>query len=113
MKKWGHLHTLSIGAILGVVLTAHVWMIALTCFLLGLFARRLWDATSQAAGKTGALIQARIETEKARRREVQSRARRNQEKAKATRAEAARIYKRGLMDGHLDAGRDPWPGETR
>ena len=43
MKKWGHLHTLSIGAILGVVLTAHVWTLLLCAFLAGLFLGRFWN----------------------------------------------------------------------
>lgn len=112
MRKAGPFHLLGAGAMIGILATTHLWTLLLLAFLVGVFSHRLFQGVHGAAVKTGALVQARIETEKARRTEVRSRARRNLEKTKLSRSERDRVYQQGLMDGRLDATRETWPGEA-
>ena len=114
MKKFGPAHFLGIGVLAGVLAATHIWTLVLISFLIGLFARRIWDAGHHAAVKTGSLVQARIETERERRREVRSRARKNTEKSRQMRAERDRAEEKAYYRGAADAGAPPtWPGHPR
>jgi hypothetical protein len=105
LKRWTHLHSGVGGGFVLALATGHLaWLLTVTFaagVLVGLLVRQLRSAGKKVGGYTSA--QSRLAEE--RWKEVRARRAAQVEKRRSSRAQVDAAYKRGVIEGRLDATR--------
>ena len=110
-RQWTHVHSVAVGAIVGVSATQHGWLIFGAGVLVGAsvvyairYGRRAARVTGQAGLTVGHLLAARVETEHERARGIRAASRLKVEKARALRAEVEKKTRSAYVQGRIDEG---------
>ena len=103
MKRWSHLHSIGTGALLMALTTTHtLWTITIT-LTAGIIIGRSWASLGRGAHHAGALVAAKVATERERRGLIRAERRRKLALANALRERLEKAYERGFIEGKLDS----------
>jgi hypothetical protein len=107
MRRFGHTHSLALGAVLALLIQRNGWLVlvgALLLFAAGVVAGRSWLGIKQGAHAAGSLLAARLATEVERQKNIKAGTMVKVRGVRAKRSELDAEYRRGVIDG-MDANR--------
>lgn len=98
-KKWGHGHSMGVGAIVALLIATHFLWILTATLVVGILIGRSWHGLGKASGTVGqyAVGQARLADE--RWKEVRARRKAHIDKRRASREALARAHRAGVIEG--------------